>query len=613
MSKDKSDELIPAVGYLRKSTKGRRKDKDGEYQECQEKSIPAQKESILHRARGRYEIRGWFVDDGVPGWKKGAARPDFQRMKDSAASLGARAVLVDDIDRFSRANQDDIQEDARELRKAGVRWVDAVSHTAFDLEAGQRNDIGGMIGFVAAAWAAHESSRKLARRIARTRRNAAMKNKRSGGYAPYGLVDDDDNKGWLKAGEPDKVAIVRWMFDLIDPLGDERRHPTWLATDLNRRKVPGPKGGVWYVSTVIDLLRRPEYKGTFRFNLKHSGHFYGINADGEIVDALDLAGTGKLYSADAVWEPLIDPDQFDRVQTRLDELAKDRSRSRREGNYVLSGVLVCGHCGRTLDGVRSPRPSGKRSPTVYRCKAMGLCRPYQIPEAEILPFVLRLLGEEIANIRTLLSSPPDSLFNPGREAALEWERKKAVRDQLKARIDKAEDGILDEEDPRTRKSLSAKVSAWRDELETLDAELSDEPKLDGQRTRSQLEALAAWWDEFEAEAVWMPVRDDQQLRRFGFDPDAMDPDKRAKCEELLYDSHVEVSPRRVNEALKELGCEVRLWWRLEARTSMLYKVRGVQKGGQLRERPIFDRGEFRLGQRRGTFKGKVTACPASRT
>src|SRR5262249_3969766 len=145
---------------------------------------------IVKLAGGRFEIVEWFEDEGVSGWKRGAQRPDFQRMLDEVQSLGAQAILCDNVDRFSRATYDDVQEDTRALRKAGGRGIVTASHGEYDLRAGRRNDIGGIIPFATAVWAAHEYSRQLSRRVTLARRNAAAEGKRTGGPAPYGLAND---------------------------------------------------------------------------------------------------------------------------------------------------------------------------------------------------------------------------------------------------------------------------------------------------------------------------------------------------------------------------------------------------------------------------------------
>jgi hypothetical protein len=74
-----SDELIPSVAYLRKSTKGERTGR-----QKQEKSIAQQREGILKLARGRFEILAWFKANAA---KRRAG--DLRRAKDEAARLSA--------------------------------------------------------------------------------------------------------------------------------------------------------------------------------------------------------------------------------------------------------------------------------------------------------------------------------------------------------------------------------------------------------------------------------------------------------------------------------------------------------------------------------------------
>ena len=99
--KESKIELIPAVGYLRKSTKGERADGS----ERQEKSLPQQKLEITKLADKHFEIVGWYDDPGVSGTKM--ARVGFQRMLERARERGDfQAVLCDNLDRFARADID---------------------------------------------------------------------------------------------------------------------------------------------------------------------------------------------------------------------------------------------------------------------------------------------------------------------------------------------------------------------------------------------------------------------------------------------------------------------------------------------------------------------------
>jgi site-specific DNA recombinase len=605
-------EVIDAVAYVRKSTKGEKSTQTGEgtrRRERQEKSIEQQREEILKHAKGRFRIIRWYEDAGVSGWKREADRPGFARILADARVLhDFRAIVCDDADRFSRASYRKAIRDVDDLAEAGVEVISSVSQGDFRID--DETDAGEAHRLIAAAMASHEYSRKLSRRVTLARRNAAEEGKHTGGPFPYGL--ESDGNGGLKHGDETKLNIIRWLFD---QLVNHLRSLNWLAGDLNRRKVSPPAGKAWYPKTIALLLRQSNYRGDFHFNTQHRGQFYGIDAEGEVVESSRLDGPGRAYRCEGAYTPVVDPELFDRAQERLDLLAGNPGRRKRVG-YALTGVLVCGHCGLPMYGVQVKRKSGRRSPTVYRCNGnsrygQGQCGQYQIREEVILPFVLRLLGEEITDIQKLLTNPPEE----GTPWAAEEERLAKLtqdRQELAAQIETAEGNLLFVRDARTRDSLDAKVSALRDRLDTLDAELTaarQAPKA----SRESAEALTAWWDEFNAAAVRVPVRDDQQLASHGIDTSDWTPEAIEEAEAVLIQSHVLADPHKVNEALHQLGCQVSLTWKVEEYTSMRYKDKqGNLLGGNLKKAYVPTGGRFRLGQREGKIKRQdldTTACP----
>jgi site-specific DNA recombinase len=582
MFKNKPTQPIPAVAYVRKSTRGTRSDG----KERQEKSLQQQRREVIELAKARnYQIIRWYEDEGISGWKREAARPGFARMlADAKERRDFRVIICDDADRFSRASYRKALRDVDELAEAGVQIISCVSQGDFRID--DENDAGEAHRFIAVAMANHEYSRKLSRRVTLARRNAAEQGKRTGGPAPYGLAND--GRGGLKPGEPKKAQIVTWLFDQF---GNHLLSLHGLASDLNAREVPGPTGGKWHVKTIAGILRNRCYRGDFSFNRNPEGQFYGMDAEGDVVEKGKLDGAGKVFLHEGVYEPLVETALFDRVQDRL-ETVKSRSRRKRMG-YALSGILKCDHCGLPMYGVK---PQG-HLPTIYRCTADGShgggsCGYRQVREDRILPFVLRMLGKEIAHLKEVVSSPPEHLCSPANERAGRRKLLEQERRDLVARIARAEENLLEVEDARTRKSLEARVTAWRDELERLDAEMALES--DGERhTREQLDALMAWWDEFDATALSMPVPTDANLALAGGlhqDP-------------FSEESAILVHPRKVNEALHQLGCEIRLRW--ETREH-------ISRAGNSLRRHVLVRGRFRLGQREGSVPVYVLEPAAGR-
>ena len=173
-----------------------------------------------------YEIVRWYdKDKGVPGWKRGAERPDYFKLVSELKAVGAKAILVDDMDRFSRADSMETVSDVQKLRELGVRYVHAVNQGCRDLITG-----GGIVTMQIAmeANASHEFSTRLSRRIAEARCDRAKDGLRSGGAAPSGMAMADINGNPVSAGpkgngdlrgcrllpgDPKEIKVVRWIFE----------------------------------------------------------------------------------------------------------------------------------------------------------------------------------------------------------------------------------------------------------------------------------------------------------------------------------------------------------------------------------------------------------------
>lgn len=589
---------IATFDYLRKSTdddktctacNGTRKRKGDTCQKCGGTGIVKSQERSIEQQRGEldrlpfpheleregfdgYAVASTHTDEGVSGWKLGDKRPGFAEMIRAIRAHDApvKVIRVDNIDRFSRANIDDTSDVARELKQAGVRWIVAAAQGVFCI--GNGNDLVEHMKFAFAAHASHEYSRQLSRRIALTYRNKAAAGKCYGGNVPYAMEDDGD--GGLQPGDPDQVAVVRQMFEWF--VG-EHLSIRAIATRLNERGIPASNGGRWYTTTVKECLRRPAYAGTFVFGHHKGGQFYSTNADGEVAESdgrPSSTPTQPAFEKRGAWEAIVDPKVFDRAQRRLASF-RDRRRKPRHDGYALSGgILVCDHCGGPMHGVQI----NKKKTTVYRCgtthrAGRGACNCYQIAERDILPGVLQILGEEIDALQadTLLQSSRESEAAP----VLDNARKIAA---LEKRIADWEDRILDV-NKRTRQKLDAKITAAYDELDAL-RQAAEQPADD--ETES-LEHLQQWWSKFTT-SIAVPVDSPVAaaaypsyatfLASLGVPGDTVDVDRRA-----------------INEALHELGCEVRLRWRSEKKVK--------------RSRHYLDRGRFRLGQRVGVLAGSV--------
>ncbi len=119
---------------------------------------------------------------------------------------------------------------------------------------------------------------------------------------------------------PEEAAVVRniYRFYLRDGLGIRL-----IARRLNEGNVRTRRGGLWSMVTVRDILRNRTYLGTYsRLGMR----------------------------VPASHPPLISPDDFRRVQERLDSRRPEMAK-RQASLFLLSGLAYCGYCGNKMIGV----------------------------------------------------------------------------------------------------------------------------------------------------------------------------------------------------------------------------------------------------------------------
>lgn len=584
---------FPAVAYLRKSTKGKRADG----KKLQENSISNQRIEIEQLAKQHnYRIVRWYTDEGKSGWKLGAKRPAFKKLLDDVERLqDVTTVVVDDLDRFSRAKVMQTFGVYSRLAENGVKLIHSVNDGKFLLD---DKDIGTTITLVVKTHGANAFAHKLSNRIAETRRNRAYEGLRSGGQAPYGM--ENDGKGGLCFGDPVKVAVVKRMFT---EFAVKCRSMNSIAGSLNADGIPARRGGIWHVATIKEILTQRAYAGEFTYNLKKSGQFFVLDAEGHVVEVDDENRPSPTWKKTEVgviaqpsrYEPLIDPKLFQQAQDRLASFTLKGDRRPRENGYPLSRILICDHCGKPMYGCH---PTGRKY-RVYRCSTpaksgMGTCGMFEIREEVILPFVMRLLGEEIRNVEALLRKPPDNLRFPDREALQHRESLELAKAELASQVSQAEENLLFVADARTRKSLDGRISVMRDRLDSLDSELACSPAPKDGYSYEERQALLTWWEEFERTALRLPVV--RSLPPVAHLYLAKDTDE-AEPQELL------VSPREVNEVLYGLGAELRLRWKTDKTTLA---------NGKQRSRHTLVRGRLRLGPKTLEMPRNVLQSTANR-
>ncbi len=190
-----------------------------------------------------------FEDRGISGGT--SERPGYQSLLQTARAGAFEVIIVEDFSRLWRNRSESGQRSA-ELEDLGIHVLTCVGDDT-------RRDGWGLVFQIKAALAEH-ARREISYRTRRGMEGKALAGGSTGGraygYASPGVVS------------PTEAAVVRQAF--------ERYVAGWsaarIASDLNRARVPAPRGPVWYPSTVGGLLRNPRYAGTVQWGGSVSQH-----------------------------------------------------------------------------------------------------------------------------------------------------------------------------------------------------------------------------------------------------------------------------------------------------------------------------------------------------
>jgi site-specific DNA recombinase len=273
---------------------------------------------------------GWpvardFTDEGISG----AALGNRPGLGAALAALGADDVLlVADLTRLSRSQE--LAPLLDRLRFRGARVVGVLD--GFDSLSAQARMQAGLSGLMSDEY----------RASIRVRTHSALemraKLKQPTGGKAYGY----DKASEIVEAE---AAVVREIFGRT-AAGESMRK---IASDLNSRGVPSPGAtwkrtkrrtdGRWLVPTLHAILRNERYIGRHVWNRS------------EWVKNPDSGARTRRARPPEEWTvtecaPIIDGRIWAAVAARMTErMAGERSVKHRPRRYLLSGLLVCEHCG----------------------------------------------------------------------------------------------------------------------------------------------------------------------------------------------------------------------------------------------------------------------------
>lgn len=307
---------MKAVIYARYSSHAQREESiEGQLRVCRE-----------YAAHAGLDVIKEYIDRAMSATSD--QRPAFQQMISESAAGGYDIVLVYALDRFAR-DRYDAAVYRKKLKDNGVRIL-SVTQPIDDSPEGVL--IESLLEGLAEYY-----SKNLARGVMRGMRENALNCKAVGGICPTGYKIDRATMKYVI--DEEKAVIIREVFQLYADgvsIVDIVKHCNSKGYRTNR-------GRPFSRNSMSTILKNRKYIGVYKF------------------DDIEIEGG---------MPEIVSREVFDRVQERLSMGNKYRPRKNDDVDFLLSGKLFCGHCGKPMVGTSG---TGKAGQTYYyySCRQHG--------------------------------------------------------------------------------------------------------------------------------------------------------------------------------------------------------------------------------------------------
>ena len=295
----------------------------------------------IDKCRAEAEAKGYDIvaelrEEGVSGAK--LDRPSMSRLLSMAVRRDIDAVLLAKVDRLARGRLVDALLEG-ELLKSGVK----VLYVGRDTSTKE----GRLLVNIEKDFAEWERETIRERLMGgKLRRAAEGKIMQSGKRAAYGYRYATQQY----ALHPQEAEAITSMYHWFVR---ERLSLREVQARLNERGILSPGGKTWHVATVHRMLSNPLYMGKWFYNrtTQTSGR--------------------KQVKPEAEWiavpiPAIVDAELFERAQERLRQ-NREFSRRNSKRQYLLSGRIKCGACGRFKYSGGAFKNRGGEDVPCYQC------------------------------------------------------------------------------------------------------------------------------------------------------------------------------------------------------------------------------------------------------
>lgn len=348
-----------------------------------EESIDAQLRAAEDFAkRNGYEIVKVYADKAKTGTSSNK-RLEFMSMIKDSEKGEFQYIIVHKLDRFSR-NKYDSAIYKRKLKQNGVRLISVTeqldgSPESIILE----SVIEGMSEYY---------SKNLARETMKGLKENAYKAPHTGGLPPLGYDVNKDKRYIINEKE---AECVRLIFDMYIA-GYSRSK---MVDKLNELGFKTKLGAMFRANSIHSIIINEKYTGVYIYNKSAKKDDFGKRNSHAYKDP------SEVIRVEGGMPAIISREVFEKAQEKIIERKKRPGSNKAKRNYLLSGLIRCGCCGRPYQGNNRSRKD-KPNYISYRCArrqetSSKVCDNKEIRKEYIEEYVLSELERKIFNDKAI--------------------------------------------------------------------------------------------------------------------------------------------------------------------------------------------------------------------
>ena len=226
---------------------------------------------------------------------------------------------------------------------------------------------------------------------------------------PYGFKKIKIGKDHTLEIIEDQAEVVRLVFDLYikDDLTPQR-----IADRLNEMGIPAPLEDEWTRSTVHSMLRNDHYAGYVVYN-KHKET--QLLENGEIVTRRLQQPDEEVIIAEGKHKEIISRETWEQAKKLV--ARHPRINTKRDLINPLSGILVCGKCGRAMKYAIYHKSEDR-----YTCKSKPLCYKSTKVSAVLDAVIVALEQSELPALELKAQNGDGNAYNIQRKQLAKLEK-----------------------------------------------------------------------------------------------------------------------------------------------------------------------------------------------